>query len=265
MDSLQAIILGIIQGITEFLPISSTAHLLLFSKFADLQDQGLAFDVALHLGSIVGVVVYFKKEIVLMVKDWFASIFGKGDTFYSRLAWYLIIATIPVGLSGLFFHEYVEGMMRSAVVIAIMSIIFGILLGLADIYGGRARQLDSLNRKDAIIIGLFQALAIVPGVSRSGITMTAGRMMGLSRHTTTFFAFLMSIPVILLASLLQIYKLISMQAQIEMQPLAIGFLVSAFVSFVVIFWFIKTIEKIGMLPFVIYRIILGGVLLYVFL
>ncbi len=265
MDSLQAIILGVIQGITEFLPISSTAHLLLFSKLADLQDEGLAFDVALHLGSIVGLIVYFKKEIILMIKDWCVSLFGGAVTLHSKLAWYLIIATIPVGFAGIFFHDWVAGVMRSAVLIAIMSIVFGIILGLADVFCKRERELASLTRNDAVWMGIMQALAIIPGVSRSGITITAGRMMGLTRRTAACFAFLMSIPVIVLASVLQIYKLISTEAVLEMQPLALGFIVSAFVSFAVIFWFIKVIERIGMLPFVVYRILLGGVLLYVFL
>ncbi len=265
MEPLQAILLGAIQGLTEFLPVSSTAHLLLFSKLADYPDEGLAFDVVLHLGSALGLIVYFRKEIMFMIKDWVKSLFGQGTTFYSKLAWYLIVATIPVGLAGILFGDLIEGVARNGVLIGITAIIFGILLGLADFFSKRDRFLETIKFKDAVWVGLFQALAIIPGVSRSGITITAGRMMGLSRRTACCFGFLMSIPVILLAGLLQAYKLVNNEAVMDVEPLLIGFVVSAVVSFLTVFGLMKVIERVSMLPFAIYRVVLGCVLLYVFL
>jgi len=264
MDISQQIILAIVQGLTEFLPISSSAHLILIPKLVGWADQGLSFDVAVHVGTLSAVVIYFRQELTLMAGDWTQSIIKRKQTENSRLAWGVLIGTIPVGLFGLFFKDIIETSLRSPLVIALSTILFGLLLWWADARGKRERNEHSLSLKDILIIGIAQAIALIPGTSRSGITITAGLMLGLSRAAAARFSFLLSIPVIMLAGLLSTIDLITDNTHIDWQILLTAGSISALTAYLCIHFFLKLLDRIGMLPFVIYRLVLGVILLAVF-
>ncbi len=267
MDLIQIIVLAIVQGLSEFLPISSSAHLILFPRLAGWEDQGLAFDVAVHLGTLLAVVWYFREEVFGMTRDWFASLARRRRVGDSRLAWAVILGTIPVGIAGLLFKDFIEVELRSPLVIAWTTIGFGLLLWWSDRVGRgtpQPRDEHSLSWKDILLIGCAQALALIPGTSRSGITMTAGLLLGLSRSGAARFSFLLSIPVILLASGLSTRDLIEGSVPVDWTAMALGVVLSAVSAYLCIHIFLKLLERVGMLPFVIYRLILGVVLLVLF-
>ena len=261
---IQIIILAIVQWLTEFLPISSSAHLILVPKLSDWPDQCLAIDVAVHVGTLSAVVWYFRCEVIAMVRDWGISCVRRQQVGESRLAWAVILGSIPVAVFGLLLHDLVDTKLRSPLVIAWATIGFGLLLWLADVIGRRVRDEHRLGWKDVVVIGLAQAVALIPGTSRSGITMTAGLLLGLTRTAAARFSFLLSIPAILMAGAYQTLKLIE-QGQAEWLPLVLGSVLSAVTAYLCIHWFLKLLDRIGMLPFVIYRLLLGAGLLYVFL
>lgn len=264
MDISQAIILALVQGLTEFLPISSSAHLILVPVLLGWQDQGLAFDVAVHVGTLIAVVLYYRHQLRLMIADWFASMKGRSGTTESKLIWSVIAGTLPVGLFGLLMPDTLETYLRSPRVIAAATIGFGLLLWWADKVGQESMEDTSLTWKRALFIGTFQALALVPGTSRSGITITAGLILGFKREFAAKFSFLLSIPVITLAGLLKTFELIQSTADIAWSLILIGILVSAVTAYLSIGWFLKLLDRIGLLPFVIYRFFLGMVLIEVF-
>lgn len=265
MDSLQAILLALVQGLTEFLPISSSAHLILFPRLLGWQDQGLAFDVAVHVGTLGAVVLYFRRELVPMVKDWFQSLLTRQNTVNSRLAWAVLWGTLPVGFAGLLFKGYIETSLRSELVIAAATIGFGLMLWLADAKGRGQRDEYSLRISDIAIIGVAQALALIPGTSRSGVTMTAGLMLGLSREASARFSFLLSIPVISLAGMMLTLDLVKQPGAVDWASMVIGVVTSAITAYLCIHYFLKLLERIGMLPFVVYRVLLGVFLIYLFI
>jgi undecaprenyl-diphosphatase len=264
MDILQIIVLALVQGLTEFLPISSSAHLILVPYVTDWPDQGLAFDVAVHVGTLTAVVVYFRKEINKMFFAWFASMKGNHSED-SKLAWGVLIGTIPVGLAGLLFKDVISEHMRTPLVIAATTIIFGLLLWYADWSARRDRDEHSMSWKDIIIIGCAQAVALIPGTSRSGITITAGLMLGLTAQASARFSFLLSIPVIVLAGGVETLDYLKVASINDMNDLVIGALISAVSAYMCIHFFLKLLESIGMTPFVFYRLILGVVLLSLYL
>ena len=264
MDMLQIVILALVQGLTEFLPISSSAHLILVPILTDWPDQGLAFDVAVHAGTLTAVVAYFRRELARMLVEWLASFRG-GLTPDARLAWAVLIGTIPVGLAGLLFKDVIETQFRSPMVIAAATIVFGALLWVADISGRRNRDEYALSLLDVLVIGLAQALALIPGTSRSGITITAGLMLGLKREAAARFSFLLSIPVIFLAGSLETLEYLSEASIQDATPLLTGALISAISAYACIHYFLKLLERIGMLPFVAYRLLLGVILVVLFI
>ncbi|TDO06026.1 MULTISPECIES: undecaprenyl-diphosphate phosphatase [Halomonas] len=264
MDWLQIFVLAIVQGLTEFLPISSSAHLILVPIFSDWNDQGLAFDVALHIGSLSAVVIYFRHELVGMTTSWCCSVARRGTDEDARLAWWVILATIPVGLAGLAFKDSIEGIMRSPLVIAAGLIVFGLLLAYADWRHRGTRDEYHLYWQDALWVGLAQTLALIPGTSRSGITMTAGLLLGLSREASARFSFLLSIPVIVLAGGLEIIGLASAPGPVDWRTLILGALLSGISAFLCIHFFLLFIRRIGMQPFVVYRLMLGVALIWLF-
>jgi len=257
MDTLQIIVLSLIQGLTEFLPISSSAHLILVPAFTAWQDQGQAFDVALHIGSLTAVIIYFRQDIAKMLSAWTKSLTTRQQTADSRLAWAVLFGTIPVGLAGLAFKDYVETDLRGATVIGITSIVFGLLLWYADWVGKRSRDEHAMTWKDVLIIGCAQALALIPGTSRSGITMTAGLMVGLTRSASARFSFLLSIPTIILSGGLKGLELIKSEAPVDVSAMITGTILSAITAYLCIHYFLKLLENMGMLPFVVYRVLLG--------
>jgi undecaprenyl-diphosphatase len=264
MDILHAIFLALLQGFTEFLPVSSSAHLILVPRLLGWPDQGLAFDVAVHVGTLSAVVLYFRRELGPMAQDWFRSLLTRKNTANSRLAWAVLWGTIPVGLAGLLLQGFIEHNLRSELVIAAATILFGLLLWVADVKGRGQRDEYSLRISDIAIIGVAQALALIPGTSRSGATMTAGLMLGLSRQAAARFSFLLSIPVITLAGGLLTLELIKDPALVDWRAITIGVVSSAITAYLCIHVFLKLLERMGMLPFVIYRMLLGALLIYLF-
>ena len=256
--------LAILQGLTEFLPISSSAHLILLPLIAGWDDQGLAFDVAVHVGTLSAVIFYFRKTLKTLLRDWTQSVILRKQSGESHLAWAVLFATIPAGLAGLLLNDIVDSHLRSPLVIASTTIGFGLLLGWADWYGKRQRELKQIKWQDVLYIGIAQAISLIPGTSRSGITMTAGLMLGLSRHAAAQFSFLLSIPIITLAGGWITVKLIRSSVEIEWITLISGAFVSAISAYLCIHFFMKLISKMGMWPFVIYRLILGVILLSLF-
>ncbi|RLA08379.1 MAG: undecaprenyl-diphosphatase [Gammaproteobacteria bacterium] len=263
MDTLQVVVLSLVQGLTEFLPISSSAHLILVPSLTDWQDQGLAFDVALHLGTLLAVVFYFRYDIKNMIIAWWQSILLKKITNNNaRLAWFVLIGTIPVGLAGLAFKDYIETSMRGTFIIGIASIFFGLLLYVADrkSINNKKNEFD-LDLKQVMLIGLAQAIALIPGTSRSGITITTALLLGFNATAAARFSFLLSIPVIVLSSMLLGLDIIKSDLIIDYNSFILGFVISAISAFFCIALFLKFIQKTGMTPYVIYRVILGFSLL----
>ena len=265
MDNIQTIFLALVQGITEFLPISSSAHLILVPHLLGWEDQGLAFDVAVHFGTLSAVVFYFRAELARMTIDWLRSCAGRGMSDDARLAWLVVLATIPVVVAGLLLHALIENQLRSPLVIAATTIGFGLLLLFADRLGRHVRTTTSLSVMDAILIGIAQAVALIPGTSRSGITMTAALALGLTRTDAARFSFLLSIPAILMAGGYETWKLLSDTGPVDWGALLLGVLLAAVSAWLCIHFFLRLIERIGMWPFVVYRLLLGAVLLAVFL
>lgn len=263
MDVLHAIYLAVLQGLTEFLPISSSGHLILVPTLFGWQDQGLAFDVAVHVGSLIAVIGYFRHELKDMSRDWLSSIACRRMVGESRLAWAVLLGTIPAGLAGLFFKDLIEQFLRSPFVIAMTTILFGALLWWADVHSKRRRNEHSLSLGDMLLIGVAQAIALIPGTSRSGITMTAGLMLGLTREASARFSFLLSIPIIILAGGVLTLDMVTSVTHIPWSTLIIASLVSAIAAYACIHYFLLLVKKIGMLPFVIYRFFLGAVLLFI--
>ena len=264
MDFLQVILLAILQGLTEFLPISSSAHLILLPLLFNWSDQGLAFDVSVHVGTLLAVILFFRTELTAMMHDWGASLLGHPATPKSRLAWAVLLGTIPVGIAGLLFNKSVEAILRSPTVIAVATTGFGLLLWWSDSRMRGTRTENNLTWKDVLVVGLAQALALIPGTSRSGVTMTAGLVMGLDRNGAARYSFLLSIPLILLAGGFKTLELIMQNDTVDWLGLALGTLVSALSAYLCIKLFLKLIERIGMFPFVLYRLILGVVVFFLF-
>jgi len=265
VDLIEIIVLALLQGLTEFLPISSSAHLILPSRLFGWDDQGLAFDVAVHVGTLLAVMVYFRRDIVVLTQNWLTTGFSRTPNTEARLAWYVVVATIPAGLAGLLLDDWIEANLRSTAVIAATTIGFGLLLGFADKSRKDGVSLVHMTLLMALVIGLAQALALIPGTSRSGITITAALLVGLHRVEAARFSFLLSIPLILAAGGLKTLELMDSVLPVDWQSLALGVLLSALSAWVCIYYFLAFINKIGMLPFVIYRLVLGLVLVAFFI
>ena len=266
MSTIDVFILALIQGLTEFLPVSSSAHLILPSAVFGWEDQGQALDVALHVGTLLAVVLYFRKEVGSMAVAWFGTV-GIGpeknnNSFDGKLAWWILLASIPLGIVGLLGKDFIEENLRSAAVIAITTLVFGVLLGFADIKAKENVSVEKLGFKGAMIIGLAQALALIPGTSRSGITMTLGLMLGLSKENAARFSFLLSIPAIIMTGGYLTYKLITSAEPVDWNTLGLGSVLAFFSAYACIHYFLILVSKLGMMPFVIYRMILGAGLLW---
>jgi undecaprenyl-diphosphatase len=261
LDFFQISFLAILQGVTEFLPISSSGHLILPKEILGWQDQGLVFDVAVHIGSLLAVVYYFKVQIVDLFTAWCRSIGKQEQSEDSKLAWLIILATIPAGITGLLLNDFVEQYARSIVVVASTSIVFAVLLYFSDSPNNKKSTLAELTWKSALLIGIAQILALLPGTSRSGVTMTAGLFVNLSRHAASQFSFLLAIPIIAATGLLKLTEFYQLGATTsDWVVLIYGTLLSGLVSYACIHYFLQIIPRLGFLPFVIYRILLGFVL-----
>jgi len=260
METIQAILLAIIQGLTEFLPISSSAHLILLSELAGWKDQGLVFDVALHFGTLLAVIFYFRREINEMLDF---SHFKTMNTLIKSPLGVITIATIPIVIIGGLFNQFIEANLRTPEVIAIATIIFGVLLYLSDLKGKQAGSDLKVTLGLGFLIGLAQVFALIPGTSRAGITITAALLLGFSRTEAARFSFLLAIPAIIAANILGVFEVIQAEHLVfNYLDLFLGVSISFLVAYLTIGWFLSLIERIGMLPFVVYRVILGTFLLF---
>ena len=262
MDWLQVLVLAALQGLTEFLPISSSAHLVLVPVLTGWPDQGLAFDVAVHVGSLVAVLIYFRKDFSAMVRDALVRPFVVEGP--ARLAWLVVIASIPVGVAGLVVDAGVSGTLRDPLVIAAATIGFGLMLLLAERSGSKSRPIEAVTVRDAIVIGCAQAIALVPGTSRAGITMTAGLLVGLTPTASARFSFLLSAPVIVMAGGYKTLQLVTGASDARWAELIAGAVVAAVCAYACIHAFLRLLDRIGFAPFVAYRLVLGAVLLWLF-
>lgn len=258
MPAVEAITLALIQGLTEFLPISSSGHLILTPAFFGWADQGLGFDIAVHLGTLSAVVVYFRHDLVAMARGVLVV-----DSTDGRLARQLLLASVPLGLAGILSADLVATALRQPVVIAAASAGFGVVLWAADRWGRGNRNEHELGLGQAILIGLGQALALIPGTSRSGITMTFALALGLSREAAGRFSFLLAIPAIGMAAAYQIVQFARSPETVDWGALVPATLVAAAMAFVAIALFLRLIGRIGMGVFAAYRILLALVIVYV--
>ena len=254
-DTVLSFVLAVIQGLTEFLPISSSAHLLLPSLLFGLNDLGLSFDIAVHAGTLIAVIYYFRKEIALMLKSFFLS--DKNLLPHRNLAISLIVATIPIVLAGLFVKDLIEQRIFHVEHIAIANIIFAGILLFAYLKRKDIKNLYSVTLYSALFVGVFQSLALFPGASRSGTAITAALLLGFNLKDASKFSFMLSIPTIFGALILLIIEMQFTLEAFNYMNLIIGFFISMIIAFLTIKLFLNFVERIGMIPFVIYRIILG--------
>tara|TARA_R110002073_G_scaffold333870_1_gene522193 strand:+ start:6853 stop:7725 length:873 start_codon:yes stop_codon:yes gene_type:complete len=258
-STLQTLLLALVQGITEFLPISSSAHLILPFEILGWPDQGLAFDVAVHLGTLIAVVVYFWRDLLGLLRGFIQNIAGKPNED-GRLAINLLIASLPIVIVGLLLKSLVEGELRSAGVIATSTIVFGVVLFLADKFSSSQRSDQELTWLHALVIGLAQCLALIPGTSRSGITMSAALALGYTRQAASRMSFLLSVPTILGASVLMLKDLATIDVAVNWSQLATGMVAAGITAYLCIRLFLGFIDRIGFMPFVLYRLVLGSAL-----
>ena len=273
MDWIQVVLLSLIQGLTEFLPISSSAHLVLPAQLTDWPDQGLAFDVAVHFGTLLAVITYFRRDLLQML-----AAFTRAPAMLSNLRWKptlqqtaahdeyldlvikLVLATLPVVIVGFATKDIIEENLRTLSVIATTTILFAVVLWIADRRPG-SRSLASWS--DTLWIGLAQTLALVPGTSRSGITIAVALLVGLNRVAAARFSFLLAIPTIAGAQLLLTIDLMSEDNSVDLAPIAVGSLIAFASAYLSIHFFIRLLDRFGMIPYVIYRLVLGSVLLWI--
>jgi undecaprenyl-diphosphatase len=255
----QGLVLALVQGLTEFLPISSSAHLLLPSLLLGWPDQGLAFDVAVHFGTLLAVVTYFRRDLWDLAAGTMASAIAREMNPRSREVLYLALGTIPAVIVGFLLNAHMDAL-RTVPVLATTTIVFALLLGYADRRVGAQPRGEVGGIGTALLIGCAQAIAPIPGTSRSGITITAGLLLGLSREAAARFSFLLSIPIISGAALLKLLDLLSGDVAVDMRILLLAMGVAGVSAYACIAVFLQLIERVGMMPFVLYRLALGGII-----
>jgi undecaprenyl-diphosphatase len=261
MSTLEAIVLGLLQGLTEWLPISSTAHLLVVPELVGWDDPGAAFTAITQIGTLAAVLLYFRRELVVIARSWTASLTDRerrGET-EARLGWFIVIGTVPIVVFGAIFAGDVETAARSFSLVAWMMIALGILLLLAEVLARHRRPLESLRLRDAVIIGIAQAGALIPGVSRSGATLTAGLFVGLQREAAARYSFLLSIPSVFAAGAYEAWSLIGDRAAIgvSLGPLLLATAVAFVSGYAAIAGLLAFLRRHSTLPFVIYRVLFG--------
>lgn len=265
MNWFESIILGIIQGLTEFLPISSSAHVLIASRLFFHQDAGAAFTAIIQFGTEAAVIVYFWKDIVRIIGAWCRSLVGKEDRKHHdvRLGWLIIVGSIPIVVLGLLFKDSIETVVRNLWIVAGTLIVFGILLGIADALGKREKHVKDLTVRDGLLFGLFQALALIPGVSRSGGTIMGGRMLGYDRADAARYSFLLAIPAVIGSGFYEAYQALkgSTPGEIYLGPTILATVISFVVGLAVIRWLLNYLNRGSFAPFVWYRLGLGVVLI----
>jgi undecaprenyl-diphosphatase len=267
MSIFEAIVLGIVQGLTEFLPISSTAHLRIVPAFVGWDDPGSAFTAVIQLGTTAAVLIYFRRDLWRIARAWVGSLrtggAGARSSQDARLGWFIVLGTIPIGIFGLAFKHQIENGARDLYLIGTMLIVFGLVMLAADRSARQERDLDSMTPRDGMFVGVAQALALIPGVSRSGATISAGLFRGLTREAAARYSFLLSTPAIVLAALFELKGIVDGSEHTGAS--ATDLIVSTLFAFVVGYWSIsfllRFITRHGLVPFVIYRLGLGAVVL----
>ncbi|MFI8879207.1 undecaprenyl-diphosphate phosphatase [Streptomyces sp. NPDC055243] len=274
MSWLESFILGLVQGLTEFLPISSSAHLRLTAAFAGWHDPGAAFTAITQIGTEAAVLIYFRKDIARIISAWFGSLFGKvpRSDHDAQMGWLVIVGSIPIGVLGVTFKDQIEGPFRDLRLIATTLIVMGIVLGIADRLaardetGGKHRavkerkSLRELGVRDGLIFGICQAMALIPGVSRSGATISGGLLMGYTREAAARYSFLLAIPAVLASGAFEL-KDAGEGGHVSWGPTIFATIIAFIVGYAVIAWFMKFITTKSFMPFVYYRILLGIVLI----
>jgi undecaprenyl-diphosphatase len=258
----EAIVLGVVQGLTEFLPISSSAHLLILSQLFGWNDPGAAFTAVTQIGTEAAVIIYFRREIGAILKAWTRSLLhaeARSDPD-ARMGWLVIIGTIPIAVLGFLFKDQIETVARNLWLVAANLIIFGVLLGVADALGARRKTERDLTVRDGVLYGLAQSLALIPGVSRSGASITAGLAMGYTRGSAARYAFLLAVPAVLASGLFEARK-IGDDTTVAWGPTILATLIAFSVGFAVIAWLMKWLTTRSYLPFVIYRLALGSLVM----
>ncbi|QSQ22867.1 undecaprenyl-diphosphate phosphatase [Pyxidicoccus parkwayensis] len=263
MSLLQAIVLGLVQGLTEFLPISSTAHLRIAPELFGWKDPGAAYSAVIQLGTVAAVLIYFRKDIVALVAAFFRGLARKDPfgTLESRLAWFVLVGTLPVGICGLLFKKLIENQFRSLYIIAGSLIVLAIILFVVERIASHQRTLADMRWKDGIIIGLWQALALIPGSSRSGTTLTGGLSLGFKREDAARYSFLLSIPATTLAGVFELKHLLEATDRPSALALWVGTLVAFASGMAAIAWLLNYLRSRTTLVFVVYRVALGVLLL----
>ena len=254
----EAIVLGVVQGLTEFLPISSSAHLLIVSQLFGWEDPGAAFTAVSQIGTESAVIWYFRKDIWRIITTWVRSLTNSDlrSSIDARMGWYVIVGTIPIGILGYTFRDQIETVARNLWLVASTLIIFGLILGLADRLGRKTKAIEELNARDGILYGFGQALALIPGVSRSGASISMGLALGYTREAATRYAFLLAIPAVMASGLFEATQIGSGPAP-EWGPTILATVIAFVVGYAVIAWLIRYISTNSYMPFVIYRLCLG--------
>ncbi|GIH47946.1 undecaprenyl-diphosphate phosphatase [Microbispora rosea] len=262
MDVLQAIVLGLVQGLTEFLPISSSAHLLIVPKLAGWGDPGAPFTAVIQLGTMLAVLIYFWRDIVRITWAWLRSLWTpelRGD-LDARMGWYIGLGTIPIGVAGLLFKDAIEGPARNLWLNAVMLIVFGLLLLVADQMGRKKKEVADLNMRDGLIVGAWQMLPLIPGASRSGSTMTGAMFLGYTREAAARYSFLLSIPAVILSGLFEL-RHVGDGGGPPVVPTLIATVVSFVVGYASIAWLLRYVARHSTIVFVVYRVFAGTFLL----
>jgi undecaprenyl-diphosphatase len=261
MNTIEAVVLGTVQGLTEFIPVSSSAHLRIVPALLGWDDPGAAFTAVLQLGSLVAVIGYFLKDLLEMARASVAALTdrSKPPSPAARHLFYIVVGTIPVAVLGTLLKHRIENDFRALAIIAAAQIIFGVLLGIADMKSRKSRTFDDIILRDAIIIGCAQCFALVPGASRSGVTLIAALALGFEREAAARFSFLLSVPAVAGAGLKELHVVLHAR-DISGSTLAIGLAVTVVVSYASIAWLLKFLRTRTTMPFVIYRVVLGALI-----
>ncbi|GAB4360241.1 MAG: undecaprenyl-diphosphatase UppP [Bryobacter sp.] len=260
MPITQAVVLAIVQGFTEFLPISSSAHLFLVPWLLGWPDQGLDFDIALHIGTLIAVLIYFFRDWLQVTGHALGQKWGNNEELAQapKLFWYLVVASLPAGVVGLLLKDWIETQLRSPFVMGTTLIVVGVLLYCGERVGSRSRHIGQTTLADSFLIGCSQALALIPGTSRSGITITTGLLRGMTRGAAARFSFLLSTPIIAASGMKSVYDLSKQGLSAEMlTPFLVGIVVSAITGLAVITFFLNYLKKRSLNLFVAYRIFFG--------
>lgn len=261
MELWHVVVLALVQALTEFLPVSSSGHLGLVGFFLGWPYQGLTFDLALHFGTLTAVLIYYRRDLWAMTRAVLSRGPSLADQQHRRLGWGLVASTVPAVIVGVAMGDALAESLRAPLLIAINLIVFGIVLGIADRLGSKQRDVWTVGYRDALLIGLAQALALIPGVSRSGITMTAGLAMGLTRVDAARYTFLMSVPITAAACAHGLLNLLKSSEAVDVWAFVIGAAVAAVAGLGCIHFLLGFLRRAGMLPFVVYRIALGAAVL----